>query len=106
MTTNNIRDHRYPRCPRCFVIWRQSGNRTGHCRTCCRTFDSAAAFDAHRRGGVCLDPAALLRPDIVPMFEYRTAVAGLDAGTIYWRLTMTEAQRMYFASLTHGSEPA
>jgi hypothetical protein len=33
-------------------------NKTGQCSACGRVFFGETAFDAHRRGGVCLDPYA------------------------------------------------
>lgn len=46
-------------CGGCQARW--TGLRTSHCGTqgCHRTFSSVAAFDRHRAGGVCNDPADL-----------------------------------------------
>ncbi len=46
------------RC-RCGTRW--SGSNTCHCAAtaCHRTFTGVGAFDAHRRGGGCADPATL-----------------------------------------------
>lgn len=89
----------YPRCPTCGVIWRQSGNATGHCSGCHATFDSLAAFDRHRTTGAdggreCRYPASVVRDDGVPVFECRIA-----AGVTYWRLRLSEADRERFAEL-------
>ena len=42
-------------CARCGDRW--TGRTICHCPTCCRTFSSASAFDAHRRGGRCRNPS-------------------------------------------------
>lgn len=43
---------------RCGARW--SGARTAHCGgTCHRTFSGVSTFDAHRRGGRCVDPEVL-----------------------------------------------
>ena len=53
---------KFPRCPRCGIIWRQSGNRTGHASCRHRTFENERAFERHqrsadnRKGFVCVDP--------------------------------------------------
>jgi hypothetical protein len=44
-------------CGRCGNHW--SGNTTSHCGACHRTFTAPSAFDRHRRGGACLDPATV-----------------------------------------------
>jgi hypothetical protein len=31
---------------------------TAHCGSCHRTFSRVSNFDAHRRGGACVDPAS------------------------------------------------
>lgn len=63
-----IEDHRrlpltYPICGRGHV-WKQRGNRTGHCGQCHRTFEGITVFDAHQRitdeGVVCLEPATVM----------------------------------------------
>jgi hypothetical protein len=50
---------RFPICPKGHV-WKQRGNRTGHCSKCHRTFEGIKLFDAHQRtiNGVthCLNP--------------------------------------------------
>jgi len=48
-------------CPDCHRYWNSS--REGHCAGCCRHFASNAAFDAHRIGDACHDPATLTRQD-------------------------------------------
>jgi hypothetical protein len=35
------------------------GSRRSYCRSCGRYFVSTAAFDQHRQGGVCLNPATV-----------------------------------------------
>jgi hypothetical protein len=42
-------------CGRCPARW--SGANTAHCGGCHQTFGGVRAFDLHRRGGVCLEPA-------------------------------------------------
>lgn len=88
------RDHRHPRCPRCGIIWHQAGNRTGHCSACHRTFDSAAAFDRHRRDGACLDTLTLTDAEGHPVFGRRKVYDEdhADYGTTYWRLIPSPAQ--------------
>lgn len=48
-------------CQDCHRYWRS--HREAHCASCCRHFASNAAFDAHRVGDDCNDPAALARQD-------------------------------------------
>lgn len=54
---NPDRDRPY----RCGCGARWSGIRTCHCggAGCHRTFSGVSTFDAHRRGGHCLDPASI-----------------------------------------------
>ena len=40
---------------RCGARW--TGTNRAHCATCHETFSSVAAFDFHRRGGLCSPPA-------------------------------------------------
>lgn len=40
----------HPKCGNRFP----SGDRYGHCATCCRTFVGEKAFDRHRRDGTCI----------------------------------------------------
>jgi hypothetical protein len=47
----------------CGLRWHQSGNDTGHCGCCHRTFTSLRAFDAHRQGGQCVDPESMKDDD-------------------------------------------
>lgn len=52
---------RYPIHGACGVVWRQRGDRTGHCSRCHRNWEGVAVFDAHQRlnpdGSVlCLHP--------------------------------------------------
>lgn len=42
---------------RCGARW--TGRGRAHCAACHATFSTASAFDRHRRGGACLDPAAV-----------------------------------------------
>lgn len=44
----------------CGKSWKQRGNRTGHCSGCHHTFEGQSLFDAHRKGGVCADPAGMV----------------------------------------------
>ena len=44
-------------CSGCGTRW--SGLNTCHCGGCHETFTSVGAFDRHRRGGKCLDPAEI-----------------------------------------------
>lgn len=61
----------------CLPTCRRPAGRQAHCGACHRTFGSVTAFDEHRRGGTCLDPA--------------------DAGMVdrdgVWRRPMPEAYR-------------
>ncbi len=43
----------------CTTTCVQPSPSNAHCSTCHRTFGTASSFDRHRRGGECLDPAAL-----------------------------------------------
>lgn len=47
-----------------------------HCPTCHRTFGGVGGFDAHRRGGICRDPAEF----------------GYELTHGIWRRPMTEAR--------------
>ena len=42
---------------RCGQSWWQRGNATSHCAACHLTFTALDAFDMHRTGGRCADPA-------------------------------------------------
>lgn len=55
--TRNYED--LPHSHRCGARW--SGSQTCHCAApgCCRTFTGIGAFDRHRRGGTCADPATI-----------------------------------------------
>ena len=69
----------------CGAVWWQSGNRTGHCSGCHRTFDGLGAFDRHRRDGACLDPRTLMvKGEFV--YAWRLGTHERDAATQYWRL--------------------
>jgi hypothetical protein len=46
-----------PHAHPCGARW--AGSLTAHCAACCRTFTGLTAFDRHRPGGVCADPAAV-----------------------------------------------
>ena len=69
MSTPTLDDHQrnalqYPICGKCGTVWRQHGNRTGHCAKCHETFEGSSLFDRHQRldasGAVtCLDPATI-----------------------------------------------
>lgn len=57
----------------CGARWVQSGNRTGHCASCHRTFSGVSAFDRHQTivdgKSACLDPATRRGGDgVSPMF--------------------------------------
>lgn len=69
----------------CGAEWHQSGNRTGHCSGCHRTFSGISTFDAHRHdtptGRACADPADLL--DKAGMPKFKTYVDRV--GTTVWR---------------------
>ncbi len=41
----------------CGARW--SGTTTCHCGACCKTFTGIGAFDRHRKGGECADPATI-----------------------------------------------
>jgi hypothetical protein len=57
------------RCPRCDSVW--TGLSACHCAACHRTFSGYRAFDIHRTGSRCNDPASLLdihgEPRLVPI---------------------------------------
>lgn len=36
-----------------------TGNERSHASCCCRTFSSLSAFDRHRKGATCNDPASV-----------------------------------------------
>ena len=102
MTTT--RDGRiWPRCPDCSTIWRQSGNRTGHCSECHETFQGSTAFDAHRidteTGRTCRLPDLIRHQDGRPVLAQRVVDDGLDEGTSYWSIAVTDEQRAAFEAL-------
>ena len=43
----------------CMTSCRQPTPAQAHCGVCHRTWGGVTGFDAHRRDGVCLDPATL-----------------------------------------------
>jgi hypothetical protein len=49
--------HAPPYVPHCRCGARWTGLSRAHCAGCHRTFSAVTAFDLHRRGGACLDPA-------------------------------------------------
>jgi hypothetical protein len=69
----------------CGAEWQQSGNKTGHCSGCHRTFSGISTFDAHQRivdgRNVCLDPAELIDKNGRPRFRTFTDKAGCEV----WR---------------------
>lgn len=99
----------HPRCPDCGTVWRQSGNRTGHCSGCHLTFTSAAAFDRHRvddeaGNRTCRDPGAVFRtePDGTRVAVYDVIVTNEPPASphlAYWALHTTDEQRAAFAKL-------
>lgn len=46
-----------PHAHSCGARW--SGANTAHCGACCVTFVGIGAFDLHRRGGTCAQPATI-----------------------------------------------
>lgn len=80
---------KWPSCTPCNTIWRQTGNRTGHCSQCHRTFQGGGAFDRHQstQGGVvtCNDPGSLGET-----YEATTGDGEHDAGVTYWSLRPSE----------------
>jgi hypothetical protein len=70
----------------CGAVWWQSGNRTGHCSGCHRTFDGLGAFDRHHRGGECLDPAGVTNEAGELVYTSRPGSHGRDDATTYWAL--------------------
>jgi len=96
------RDHHDPQCPGRKVIWHQAGNRTGHCSGCHCTFDSLAAFERHRCDGACLYPGDITDSTGRKLYERRDVDLWADthdAGTTYWRLTLTDQQAERFDRL-------
>lgn len=89
--------------------WRQSGNRTGHCSGCHRTFDGERAFDRHQTvsdGKVtCHDPAAVVYEGAragEPVYESRIETLddeGCEVQVTYWRIRMTEDQAERWAGI-------
>jgi len=74
-----------PTCNTCGTQWRQSGNRTGHCSGCHRTFSGIAAFDAHQTVPegriVCRDPGTLTTHSGAAKWRtYRD-----ECGALVWR---------------------
>lgn len=54
---------KYPICGTCGAVWKQRGDRTGHCSGCGQTFEGIKLFDAHQHitdtGVICLDPLSM-----------------------------------------------
>jgi hypothetical protein len=46
-----------PHSCKCGKRW--AGSATAHCPSCHETFTVVSAFDRHRRGGSCVDPAGI-----------------------------------------------
>lgn len=82
---------RFPRCYKCGILWRQVGNRTGHCSLCHRTFIGVEAFDRHQVHSfgkvVCLDPMTH------PTVEYEVRIGGdkWDLFLVYFRIKPRES---------------
>ncbi len=57
--TSDIRPHACGGCPN-----RWTGTRTAHCGACHQTFAGITAFDTHRTGGHCTDPARVGLQDV------------------------------------------
>lgn len=70
-------------CPDCHRYW--NSHREGHCASCCRHFASNAAFDAHRYGDACVDPATLSRQDGRPRFSARATRLGTTWSLVHYR---------------------
>lgn len=77
------------RCGRCRGVFWQSGNQTSHCGSCCRTFTSLAAFDAHFEHiaelVLCNDPITLLNANGDSRFELVTGYHLGETVVGYWR---------------------
>lgn len=70
-------------CGDCHRYWRS--HREAHCAACCRHFASNAAFDAHRIGDTCNDPATLTRQDGRGRFTLRTVRLGQTWSLVNYR---------------------
>lgn len=70
-------------CGDCHRYW--NSHREAHCAACCRHFASNAAFDAHRIGDVCNDPAALTRQDGRVRFALRKVRLGETWSLVNYR---------------------
>jgi len=70
-------------CGDCHRYWRS--HREAHCAVCCRHFASNAAFDAHRIGDTCNDPATLTRQDGRGRFILREVRLGQTWSLVNYR---------------------
>ena len=70
-------------CSDCHRYW--SSHREAHCAACCRHFASNAAFDAHRSGDACNDPAELTRQDGRVRFTLRRMRLGETWSLVNYR---------------------
>lgn len=51
-------DPKITHCTDCHLSWSRT-SRLAHCASCHRTFGGDSAFTAHRRHGICVDPATI-----------------------------------------------
>lgn len=85
----------------CGITWHQSGNLTGHCTMCHRTFQGIKAFDRHQHidydvdpqgRNVCTDPVTMTRRDGDPVYESQ-----VTNGVTYWSMSQSEAEKAAYA---------
>ncbi len=72
-------------CGSCDNRW--SGFTTCHCSECHRTFSGLTVCALHRRGGTCVDPAALTKAGLVQRYR---------PGYAFWGTEMDDATRTRF----------
>jgi hypothetical protein len=88
-TNPAIRTPDWVACGGCGQKW--TGIAAAHCGACHRTFTGTAAFDIHRSGGECRDPATIIdkhgNPRLVPIERQHWSGWGSpssDDGTEWW----------------------
>ena len=84
---------------RCGAVWRQRGNRTGHCSECHETFEGITAFDRHQQmleaapWQRCLDPVDVTNKAGDPAYELANPMVAGPVSPYTWSLRISEEAR-------------